>query len=799
MKQITALFLLLIAGSCFAQETATLEQRFAFLVEKLEAKRVEYHIPGMALAVVLDDKIVLEHSFGVSNMEEELAVTADTLFAIGSVSKSFTSAAIGVLADEGRMDFDAPITEYLPWFVLPIDGEAGEEVLVRDLLSHQTGFTRMHFIAMNNSLSPEEALRAVVLAEPWKEFRSAFLYNNMQYVASGFAAGEVAGSDWNTVIKERLFTPIGMEHSYTSKKGVPEDQAVTLGYQWDEETEGYKTYPLRTIDNIGPAGSILSTAGDMGRYIRFQLGRGLIGDKRVLSNSQHEELWKERIKIAPSMGYGFGWMLHTDDGVVEHGGNVRGGCAQVAMFPEDDLGFVLLMNVSASILQAESISIVREAMLGNAQANGGSTIDLSPFVGEYIGNFGPFSNDTFTVQDKNGALALDVPGQMLYELKLPDEDGKWYFTLTNQIAVSFDRDDAGAVTGLKMYQSGMTFELPRKGIALQPEIPLDTLQKYLGTYYNEEKDVSPTVVIQNNRLAVDVPDQMVFEFFPPNEVGVWVCRVTDKMKIRFVKDKNQKVTGFSFLEGENSILFDRVSATVVSATVIEDPLTAQSILAKFDFEPRDATLAALGCLQFSGNSILKQSGLRGTVEILVDANGRFKSDLDLDTYGWFRFLVLGEEGLMDMAFIELQELGSTEIKNIQIGSPIAWAGNWPAAYDAITFVEEDVFEGHDVWTLRAKSGDDPPKAIAIDKKTGDVLVVKSQNYIPEMGTSLPYTLIYRNYKEVDGVRLPMEVTERTEMTGINVSTFDLVETGVLATDDQFRLIPRERLPIWIAE
>ena len=114
MKQITALFLLLIAGSCFAQETATLEQRFAFLVEKLEAKRVEYHIPGMALAVVLDDKIVLERSFGVSNMEEELAVTADTLFAIGSVTKSFTSAAIGVLVDEGKMDFDAPITRYLP-------------------------------------------------------------------------------------------------------------------------------------------------------------------------------------------------------------------------------------------------------------------------------------------------------------------------------------------------------------------------------------------------------------------------------------------------------------------------------------------------------------------------------------------------------------------------------------------------------------------------------------------------------------------------------------------------------------
>ena len=793
MKKTTILLLLSIAGTGFAQESSTLEQRLAYLVEKLEAKQLEYHIPGMALAVVLDDKIVLEHSFGVSNMEEELAVTADTVFAIGSVTKSFTSAAIGVLVDEGKMDFNAPITEYLPWYVLPIDSDENEEVLLRDLLSHQTGFTRMHFLAMNNSLSPEDALRATVLAEPWKEFRSAFLYNNMQFVASGFAAGVVAGSNWNTVVEERLFTPIGMEHSYTSKQSVPADQIVAVGYQWDKETEEYDTYPLRTIDNIGPAGSILSTAGDMGRYIRFHLGRGEIDGERVLSTVQHDELWKQRIEMAPSMGYGFGWMLHNDDGVVEHGGNVRGGCAQVVLYPEENLGFVLLMNVSASALQQESISIVRNAMLGELQKNTENKVDFTPFIGEYIGNFGPFSNDTFTVLEQNGALSLDVPRQMLYELALPDEEGKWYFTITNQIAVSFDLDDNNTVTGLKMYQSGMTFELPRKGIELQPEIPLDTLQKYLGNYYNEEIDVSPTIVIQNNRLAVDVPQQMVFEFFPPNEDGVWVCRLTDKMKIRFMEDEEEQVTGFVLLEEDDSVLFDRVSAASV-----EEPVTAKSILANFDFDSRGESLAALDCFKFSGKSYLKQSGLRGTTEVLADASGRLKSELELGQYGWFRFYVLGEEGLFDIAFIESEELGSVQIKNIQIGSPLAWAGNWPSKYDTITLVEEDVFEGHAVWTLRAQNEDDPPKAIAIDKETGDVLVVKSQNYIPEMGMSLPYTLIYRNYKEVDGVRLPFEVTEKNEMTGESTSTFDSVETRVKATDEQFRFVAREQLAPWIA-
>ncbi|MBC8201067.1 MAG: serine hydrolase [Planctomycetes bacterium] len=795
MKKITKLFLLALSTAipCFAQEGSTLEQRLAYLVEKLEAKQLEYHIPGMALAVVLDDKVVLEHSFGVSNMEEELAVTPDTLFAIGSVTKSFTSTAIGVLVDEGKMDFDAPITKYLPWFDLPIDSDGGEEVLLRDLLSHQTGFTRMHFIAMNNSLSPKEALRAAVQAEPWEEFRSAFLYNNMQYVASGFAAGEVADSDWSTVIEGRVFTPIGMEHSYTAVGQVPTDQIVSTGYQWDIETADYKTYPLRTIDNIGPAGSILSTAGDMARYIRFHLGQGQIDGKRVLSETQHGELWKQRIEIAPSMGYGFGWMLHSDDGVVEHGGNVRGGCAQVAMFPDENLGFVLLMNVSASVLQPESISIVREAMLGDITPNTGNEIDFTPYIGQYIGNFGPFKNDIFTVQEKDGALALDVPGQMLYELKSPDEEGKWYFALTNQIAVSFDTGDKDLVTGLKMHQSGMTFELPRQGVELQPDIPLSELQRYLGTYRNEDQDVSPTIIIQNNRLAVDVPEQMVFELYPPNEDGEWVCRLTDKIKIRFIEDEEGLVNEFDFFEGEDSILFDRISPPKAN-----DPVTAKSILANFGFESRGESLAALGSVAFTGKSHLKQSGLHGTTEVLADASGRLKSELELGKYGWFRIYVLGDEGMMDIAFIETQELGSVEIKNIQQSSPLAWAGNWPDDYDSITFAAEEVFEDKAVWTLRAQNGADPTKAIAIDKKTGDVLVVKSKNYIPELGTSLPYTLIYRNYKEFDGVRLPMEITEKNEMTGKSVSAYDSVESGIEATDEQFRIVAREQLQPWIS-
>ena len=298
MKHIfsTSLLSVVLVSVAHSQETSTtptLEQRLEHLVEKLEAKRVEYNIPGMALAVVLDDKVILEHSFGLSNLDEEIAVTSDTLFAIGSVTKSFTSAAVAVLVDDGKMRWDAPITDYLPWFELPIDrGDKVEEdatVLVSDLLSHQTGFTRMHFLAINNSTNREETLRAAVLAEPWEEFRSEFLYNNVQYLASGYAAGVVDGSDWNTVVEERLLVPIGMKQTYTSRHRAPNEDMITLGYQWDEEAEEYEVYPLRTIDNIGPAGAIISTAGDMARWIRLHLGNSFVDWERVLSMQHHDE------------------------------------------------------------------------------------------------------------------------------------------------------------------------------------------------------------------------------------------------------------------------------------------------------------------------------------------------------------------------------------------------------------------------------------------------------------------------------------------------------------------------------
>lgn len=617
----------------------------------------------------------------------------------------------------------------------------------------------------------------------------------MQYLAAGYAAGKVDGSDWNTVVEKRLLAPIGMSDTFTSWLRAGDEYTVITGHVWDEEKGEYKLYPLRTIDNIGPAGSIVSTASDMARWVRFHLGGGEIDGTRALSKTQHDELWKSQIKMSPNADYGLGWMLYEQNGtkVVEHGGSVRGGCAKVAMFSDENFGFVLLMNVSQCPLVQESVSIVHDAMLGEISNADVDSSEFSQYVGTYIGNFASFDNAKFTVEEKDGVLALDVPNQMLYELKSPDEDGKWYFALTDQIAVSFERDDDDSVVGLKMYQAGMVFELPKEGAELAIEIPLDELEKYLGVYNNEELGKSPTIVIQHNRLAVDVPDQMVFELFPPDEEGMRVCRIMDALRVRFIEDENMQVTGFEFFEGDESYVFSRVSDTSDDSSV-----DADSILATYNLQERGKALAALDSISFKGSTKMLQSGISGETTLLIDPEKRIRAVTDFGKFGWFSFGIVGDVGLMDISFTEPEELNTTQIQHFYNSSPLAWAGDWTDNFSNIDFVKEVIEDDRKVWVFKLQEGEDPARTVAIDQITGDVVFVKSKQPVPEMGFALPYKLFYGDFKEVEGVRIPMTLEEQNDMTGKGVTTLREIETGIHATDEMFRIVPRKQPKPWIA-
>ena len=347
------LLLLFVASSTVCEETsavaeaavppAELEARLERVVSRLEEQRVKEHIAGMSLAVVVDDEVVLTHGFGLADVETKRPVTEDTLFGIGSTTKAFTATLIGMLVDEGKMDFDDPVVEHLPYFDIDT-GDSGQSATLRDLLSHRSGFTRMSMLSTAPNVTRKRILETAATAVPFAPFRKEFHYNNVMFLAAGVAAGAAAESTWDELIEERVFSPLGMEDSSTTYAAAVASDELSMGYLFDEDTGELDSKKIVNIDGIGPAGSINSNAKDMAQWLRLLLGRGEVEGKRLISEDSLQTTWTAQMPISGGVSYGLGWMLHDWRGqpVVEHGGNIEGFAAQVALLPESRIGFALL-------------------------------------------------------------------------------------------------------------------------------------------------------------------------------------------------------------------------------------------------------------------------------------------------------------------------------------------------------------------------------------------------------------------------------------------------------------------------
>ncbi len=177
-------------------KTPELTPQLQELSAALEAKRIEHHIPGMAIAVVKNDKVIMSKGFGVMNLEENKPVTTDTLFAIGSSSKAFTATMVGMLVDENKLSWDDKISAQLPDYQFSVDDKV-LPITYRDMLSHRTGYTRNDLLWFNGKASKELILKTAVKADPDDEFRKKFYYNNVMYLAAGEGAALLSGKTWD--------------------------------------------------------------------------------------------------------------------------------------------------------------------------------------------------------------------------------------------------------------------------------------------------------------------------------------------------------------------------------------------------------------------------------------------------------------------------------------------------------------------------------------------------------------------------------------------------------------------------
>jgi CubicO group peptidase (beta-lactamase class C family) len=327
---------------------------------EVEAIRAAFDVPGIGLAIVRDGAVVLARGYGLRTLGKPERVDAETLFGIASNTKAFTASAIGMLVEEGKLEWDAPVTKYLPWFQLS-DPYVTREITVRDLLVHRSGLglgagDLLWWPASTyNRKEIVRRLRWIPLAA---SFRSAYAYDNVLYLVAGELIEAVTGQTWEDFIAKRILAPAGMKRSTVRHSSAGSgDDAATPHAPIDGNVRPIVAF---TSDNTNPAGGINSSAAEMARWVIVQLDSGRTADGiRLFSPRTTRELWTLVTPIrsgepppwlAPLRtnfnGYALGFGVHDYRGmkVIQHTGGLPGYVSEVTMIPALRLGVVVLTN-----------------------------------------------------------------------------------------------------------------------------------------------------------------------------------------------------------------------------------------------------------------------------------------------------------------------------------------------------------------------------------------------------------------------------------------------------------------------
>jgi CubicO group peptidase (beta-lactamase class C family) len=346
------------------------------LEEALVTEQARFNDVGFAVAVVKDDEVVLERGFGLRDKDAQLPATERTLFAIGSSTKAFTATVIAALVGDGKLEWDKPVREYLPYFKLQ-DPVASELITPRDLLCHNSGLPRHDLLWYGNySASRRELIERLRYLEPTKTFREVWQYNNLMYMTAGHLAGETLGGiSWEDAVRQRLLEPLGMTRTGFSVQEMSTADDWSKAYKDDDGKQ--VELPLRDLGVCGPAGSINSCVRDMVAWLRVNLSEGRLGDQQVIAadavKTMHavhmhmpggglDDLFPERQAI----GYGLGWFIESYRGerIVHHGGNIDGFSAMVMFAPRRRAGVVVLTNGNGTFLRDVAAYRVMDELFG---------------------------------------------------------------------------------------------------------------------------------------------------------------------------------------------------------------------------------------------------------------------------------------------------------------------------------------------------------------------------------------------------------------------------------------------------
>jgi CubicO group peptidase (beta-lactamase class C family) len=537
----------------------------------------ELNVPGLAVAIVKDGKVVLAKGYGYRDLEKKIPMTADTLLAIGSSSKAFTTFALGVLVDKGLVDWDTPLRTYIPWFKLK-DSFASERLTPRDLVTHRSGLPRHDLLWYNNrGLSREEMVRRLAYLEPTADLRTRFQYNNLMFLTAGYLVETLTGKSWEQSVREIVFAPLGMGRSNFSVEDSKKDPNHALPYIYRDKK--ITLIPFRNIDNVGPAGAINSCVKEMSRWLLVHLSGGKIDGRPVINPQTLADLHVPAMPtgaasaepMIQSVGYALGWFVDTYRGHrrIQHGGNIDGFTAQVAFLPQDGIGFVALANMNGTALPELLMRHAADLLLGLESrdwiAETAKRVAEGREAGEQAQKKGkerrvPGTKPAHKLEEYAGvyhhpgygdlsvALADKKLGFTFNGITTPLEH--WHYETFNGLhtddptfedfKITFGTDVAGRVAWVEA-QLEPTLEPMR--LTKKPDAMLSDpayLRKLAGLY--QLPGQVATVSLKGETLTLVLPGQPEFDLQP--QLGdEFVLKQVKMISIRFISDDKGNVTG----------------------------------------------------------------------------------------------------------------------------------------------------------------------------------------------------------------------------------------------------------------
>lgn len=584
MKHLFTLILFLSAIAVTAQKKPTTDTRLIDLDAELQKVLDTWKTPGFAVAIIEKNKVVYAKGFGYRDYEKKLPATPNTLFAIGSCSKAFTSAVLGQLREEKKLTFEDKPGKYIPDLAF-FNDKMNNTIQIRDLMSHRTGLPRHDFSwYLFPSNSKDSLIQRIAYQEPFAGVREKWYYNNFMFLAQGVIAEKITGKSWEENVVDRFFRPLGMKRSNLSITELEKADEIALGYGLENETN-IKKLDYYHISGMSPAGSINSSVNEMANWVITWIQGGKFNGKQILPATYVSEAISSQMVVGAALpdktnadvhfsNYGYGWFLASYKGHyrVEHGGNIDGFSASTSFFPSDSLGIVVLVNQNGSSVPSVVRNMISDRMLkvkptdwskelkerrekalaDQKKAMASRTSNkvkgtrpshiLAEFTGEYSNPaYGTFSlvleRDSLFAKFKREKIWL---GHHHYDIfnSYTIESGKVDTTDTNSIQFQFMGNEVGEISKVAIKIEPALSPIEFKRTPAKVVINEESLKKFVGEY--DLGGMTARFYLKGSTLHLTVPGQPEYELVPVGGSS-FLIKNLEGFKIEFV-EANGSVT-----------------------------------------------------------------------------------------------------------------------------------------------------------------------------------------------------------------------------------------------------------------